>query len=194
MRAYSGSKRTRSRGMRWSRLGGRSMGACSCARARVVSSRSRPRGFDFLAIFLATLGNRFGSVEPNPGRRRRSTEPKVRGSNPLGRSHKRPANACLFMCADEPMSGFLRPLDREAGLGEPEALVADLNAQAVRAQLGLEAGPLRLDLCELVLDLEPGCALLSGRGPGGQCGDRRRDDSDPARRLRSLLPSMSASA
>ena len=49
-----------------------------------------------------------------------------------------------------------RPLDREAGLGEPEALVADLNAQAVRAQLGLEAGPLRLDLRELVLDLEPG--------------------------------------
>jgi hypothetical protein len=35
---------------------------------------------------LAPLGGRFGLLEPSSSRTPRSTEPKVRGSNPLGRS------------------------------------------------------------------------------------------------------------
>jgi hypothetical protein len=46
---------------------------------------------------LATWSRRFGFVELNLGRRRRSTEPKVRRSNPLGRAPEDPAHGGVFL-------------------------------------------------------------------------------------------------
>jgi hypothetical protein len=43
----------------------------------------------FSGAFLAPLGARFGLLEASSPRRPRSTEPKVRGSNPLGRAYLR---------------------------------------------------------------------------------------------------------
>jgi hypothetical protein len=61
---------------------------------RLPAARLRARRFRFSGAFLAPLGGRFGLLEPSSSRTPRSTEPKVRGSNPRGRA-PRLATICL---------------------------------------------------------------------------------------------------
>jgi len=74
------------------------------ARPSLSSTQLQPAGIEwrglrtkrpsrFSGAFLAHRAARFGLLEPNAARPLRSTEPKVRGSNPLGRVAQRPSGA-----------------------------------------------------------------------------------------------------
>jgi hypothetical protein len=58
----------------------------SLTRAYVIEERLAPMDSGISGAFLAHPGAKNGSLKPNSARSPRSTEPKVRGSNPLGRA------------------------------------------------------------------------------------------------------------
>ena len=103
------SQRTTSRRLTW-----RGPCACSPREARVPTRKascrptSRPR-FLIFGDFLATLSTGFGLAKPDLMSRPRSTESKVRGSNPLGRVRKDPQTG-VFSCSWTPPADSLSPI------------------------------------------------------------------------------------